>query len=193
MMGETAVLTGGFADPAPASRCVFRALMAALAEPGTVHVVAPLASPPAPFPTALGTIGLTLCDDETPVWLDPTFGESAARWLSFHAGSPSADLAQCAFAFRAAVDVSGLHVGTETYPDRSATLIAPTAFRGTAFTASGPGISGERTIALDLPPAFADTWAANHALFPRGVDAFLVDGDAVMGLPRSTKLTCTSR
>jgi alpha-D-ribose 1-methylphosphonate 5-triphosphate synthase subunit PhnH len=36
-----------------------------------------------------------------------------------------------------------------------------------------------------LPPDFAALWAANHALFPRGVDLMLCAGNDVAALPRS--------
>lgn len=42
--------------------------------------------------------------------------------------------------------------------------------------------------ARGLPADFAAQWAANHAAFPRGVDAFLVAGRCISGLPRSTRL-----
>jgi len=36
-----------------------------------------------------------------------------------------------------------------------------------------------------LPADFAARWAANHALFPRGVDVILCAGTSVAALPRS--------
>lgn len=96
----------------------------------------------------------------------------------------------------------GFALGDDAYPDRSATLVVAVRFGpapdGDAiglvrFVLSGPGIADRREVMLDLPPAFAEAWAANRGLFPRGHDLLLVDGDRVMGLPRTTEITCTSR
>jgi len=42
-----------------------------------------------------------------------------------------------------------------------------------------------------LPADFAAQWAENHAAFPRGVDAYLASADALVGLPRTTRITDT--
>jgi len=36
-----------------------------------------------------------------------------------------------------------------------------------------------------LPDDFASQWAANHALFPRGIDLLLCSGATLAALPRS--------
>lgn len=91
------------------------------------------------------------------------------------------------FAFLPAPDLRGFSVGTDAYPDRSATVVAATRFAGGAFILSGPGIPGrERRVDLSLPGAAIDQLAANRVLYPRGVDLLLLDGDRLMGLPRTT-------
>lgn len=186
-------LEGGFADPPRDAQRTFRAVLAALAEPGTVRRLGGTVRPPAPLPAGIGAILLTLADPETPVFLAPPFAPAAA-WLGFHAGAPvTAERGAARFAVLEAPETDGFPLGTDAYPDRSATLIVPARFAGTVFRLAGPGIPGAREIALSLPPSFADVWGANRALYPRGLDLLLVDGDAVVGLPRTTEVSCTSR
>jgi alpha-D-ribose 1-methylphosphonate 5-triphosphate synthase subunit PhnH len=184
----TAVLEGGLADPARDSQRVFRAVLAAFSEPGTIHTVPPVAHPPEPFPPAMAAVALTLCDGETPVFLDPSFGEAAARWLVFHAGAPTtAERGAARFAFLAEPDLAQFATGDDAYPDRSATVVATACFGGERLTLSGPGIAGAgRIVELSASPALLAALAANRALFPRGIDLLLLDGERLMGLPRST-------
>jgi alpha-D-ribose 1-methylphosphonate 5-triphosphate synthase subunit PhnH len=82
-----------------------------------------------------------------------------------------------------------LRIGTLAYPDESTTLFAPTRFGvGQGLRLTGPGIKDSVTIALDgVDPSF---WQmrAQAIRYPLGFDVYLVDGDRVIGLPRSTKI-----
>ncbi|MBJ3775412.1 phosphonate C-P lyase system protein PhnH [Acuticoccus mangrovi] len=190
---DAAVLEGGFADAARDSQSTFRAILSALSEPGTVHPVTAVAAPPAPLGPAAGAILLTLLDQETPVWLAPAFGAPVREWTTFQTGAPvTEDRAAARFAVLDTPDLAGFDRGSDAYPDRSATLIL-TADGATPFALAGPGVDGRRAAALPLPAAFAETWAENRALFPRGLDLLIVGGEGVIGLPRTTELLCTSR
>lgn len=184
-------LEGGFADAPRQAQATFRAILSALAEPGTVQPLAAAARPPAPLPAEAGAVLLTLADHETPVFLAPAFA-GAAAWLGFHTGAPvTAARAEARFAVLDTPDPTGFPLGTDAYPDRSATLIVPVRLGGTPFVLRGPGIPGERRIALSLAPSFAAVAAANRALYPRGVDVVFVADGAVVGLPRTTEVACT--
>ena len=52
---------------------------------------------------------------------------------------------------------------------------------------TGPGIDGARDMMIALPPEF---WAMRERLcaYPEGFDLLLVDGRAVIGIPRSTQI-----
>ncbi|HTO33208.1 MAG TPA: phosphonate C-P lyase system protein PhnH [Pararhizobium sp.] len=188
---------GAFADPVFQSQSVFKALMDAMARPGTILPLGAAAHPPAPLGAGAGAIALTLCDDGTPVWLSTALAASTVpAWLSFHTGAPLTDVRpEARFAF---VEQGGLvpgfdqfALGTQEYPDRSATLVLEIAALqgGPAFTATGPGIREEITVApAGLPDIFLTLWNENRALFPRGVDLILVAGTDVLCLPRTTKL-----
>jgi alpha-D-ribose 1-methylphosphonate 5-triphosphate synthase subunit PhnH len=193
-------IAAGFSDSVLGAQRVFRAVMDALARPGSILRIAGLPAPPAPLSPAAGAIALTLADYDTPVWLDPPLAAAAevTAWLRFHTGAPvTADPARAAFAFLAdparmpALDAFAL--GTPEFPDRSTTLVLQieSFATGTSLRLSGPGIAGsqEKFSATPLPVDFVAQLAANRALFPRGVDFLLATRDEVAGLPRSVRAT----
>lgn len=191
-------LDGGFAEPVFAAQAVFRALMDALALPGRPRALAALPAAPSDLPPDLAAIALTLCDHDTPLWLDPDLQASAAvtAWLRFHTAAPlveAPDQAQFALATRPALlpPLAQFAQGSDDYPDRSTTVIlALSALHGGPDLAlRGPGIDGEARIAPPgLPADFAAQWDVNRAQFPRGVDLLFVAGGEVLGLPRTTRI-----
>lgn len=181
-------LAGGFANPAHDSARAFRAILTAMARPGTIREVAAGAGP-APLSPAAATVLLVLCDRTTPLYLAPGHDSPALRdWIAFHCASPLVGQAEAAFALG---DWAGLQpldafaAGTPEYPDRSITLIVD----GHDFDAPparlrGPGIRGETSLALPDPAAFR----RNHARFPLGWDAILTSGGRLAAIPRSTEI-----
>lgn len=191
---------GGFVDPVYQSQAVFRAVMDAMARPGSVHAIArETLLPPAPLSPCAAAVALTLCDHDTPVWLDPPLAKAPglAEWLTFHTGAPvTGDSRRAAFAFirhgETLPEFGKFAAGTGEYPDRSITLIVQldSLAGGDAMRLSGPGVLGSRLFAPHpLPNDFVTRWSANNALFPRGVDLVLCSADAVAALPRSTRIT----
>lgn len=192
---DSQTLDGGFADPVMQSQTAFRALMDALANPGTVQALALELAPPAPLSPELGAIALTLCDHDTPVWLDPTLRTDAViSWLRFHTGVPiTSDPVEARFALICDPEfrLADFAQGTDLYPDRSTTLaVALPALDGwTTLELTGPGIAGSTTIEpRGLPDDFLDRWAENRAQFPCGVDLLLVADGQLIGLPRTTRI-----
>ena len=161
--------------------------MHALASPGQiVRLDTPLA-PPAPLFAPAAALLLTLCDFETPVWLDPVLADSAevAAFLRFHTGArlvaSPADAAFAVIADPARMPaLAAFAQGTPDYPDRSTTLILQVeTLAPTAGPLEGPGISGTaRFSAAPLPADFAAQMRANRAAFPCGVDIFFADPHA---------------
>ncbi len=199
MRADADVFDGGFADPVFEAQDVFRRLMNAMARPGTIESVATTARPPAPLSPVSGALALALFDADTPVWLDPTLAGApdVTQWLRFHTGvAITADAATAQFALIADPSrlerLDGFAQGEQAYPDRSTTLIIEvgTLTGGVPMTLTGPGIRTQASIApVGLPETFADQWAANHALFPRGVDVVLASAGGLVALPRTTRLT----
>ena len=192
------MLAQAFANPVLSAQSTFRAILDAMARPG--HVVAlnaDLSAPP-PLSAAGAAVALTLCDHDTPVWLDAELRGNAAvgAWLRFHCGCALVDdPADAAFAL--ACDAAGLpcfdafNIGTADYPDRSAMILLQvhSLSSGTSLTLTGPGIRDHAVLRAEpLPPDIADRMAANRRLFPRGIDLLLVAPTAVAALPRSVRI-----
>lgn len=192
---DLARLAPGFADPGLESQRLFRRLMEAMARPGRIESAAEAPAPPPGIERAAGGILLTLCDQETPLWLPRRLaGSDAASWLRFHTGAPfTDDPAEAAFALAAPADLpslSSFSMGDPKYPDRSTTLVLdlPGLSVGGGVRLEGPGIATEALIAPQgLEAGF---WAERDdlaALFPCGLDLILAAGDAFVCLPRTTR------
>jgi alpha-D-ribose 1-methylphosphonate 5-triphosphate synthase subunit PhnH len=184
----------GFADPVFDSQRIFRALLAALAEPGRVLPIRPGCVPPAGLGAAAVSVVLALCDGDTPLWLGPSM-RNAADFFRFHTGAPIVGAVDDAvFALTAAAErppLAALHAGTSDYPDRSATLVlAVSEFATTSgWRVSGPGVDGVRTFRPQpIEDEFLAEWSKNHARFPLGIDILFAARDCVAGLPRSAGL-----
>ena len=185
-------LSAGFADPVSDAQASFRALLDAMSRPGQVHRVTNTQAPP-PLANATGATILTLVDHQTTLWLDPA-AASAERWITFHTGAPIAPAANSAeFVLALSLpDLASLALGSDEAPETAATVIlqVQSLSRGDRFTLAGPGLREPAILAVQgLPPGFASLWAANHALFPRGIDLILCAGDHLAALPRSITVT----
>lgn len=197
MIGHTESLDGGFPDAVTHAQTVFRAVMDAMAQPGTLGVVEVPVAPPAPLGIAAGALLLTLCDHDTPIWVTPVLAKSAlSGWIGFHTGaSVTSTKSDAKFAFVEAgapfPSLAQFALGTQEYPDRSTTLVVEVASLegGKPLQLTGPGIRETATIAPKaLPETFLRQWADNRALFPRGVDVVLTAGRRFIALPRTTMI-----
>jgi len=190
---DYAGLAPGFADPVHDAQACFRAVLDATAHPGRIVTVAGVLPDGAALGPAARAIGLTLCDIDTPIWLDAA-SAAEAGYLAFHCGAPQApSLAEARFGFiadpGALPPLADFALGTDEYPERSATLVIEVA--GLAENAGailrGPGILGERRLAVSgLPARFWAERAALAELFPRGLDVLFTSGRRLAALPRST-------
>jgi alpha-D-ribose 1-methylphosphonate 5-triphosphate synthase subunit PhnH len=182
----------GFADPVADSQACFRALLDAMSRPGTLREAGAGLAPPAPLAPATAAALLTLVDGDAPLWLDEA-AAPAWDWLAFHCGAARAGSPDEA-AFACALDMprlSALPAGGDAEPEASATLVLQvTALdEGRAYRLSGPGLRvPARLQVAGLPDDFAAQWAANHALYPRGVDLVLCAGARLCALPRSVRI-----
>lgn len=191
-------IVAGFDHEAFGSQAVFRVALDALSHPGRVFDMPRDTALPRQGHGAAAALLLGLLDADTTLWLSPTLANSdAAAWLRFHTGCPIVSKATAAqFVWVAQGDdmpqLSSLQLGSDAYPDQSATCVIEVdslQTDATAWRLQGPGIASERHLQVDgLPLDFVAQWADNHASFPRGVDVFLATATQVAGLPRTTRI-----
>lgn len=186
-----------FTDPVLQSQRVFRALLSAMAEPGTIHALdVSIDAPRGVMPASILAL-LALADKETPVWIGGDAGRDIGAYLRFHTGCPIASaLGEAQFALlpvgAPAQPLASFNPGDERYPDRSATVVVecPALDGGLSRRWSGPGIRGARAMSVVAP--FAEFWPEvrrNNAESPLGVDMILASGRCIVGLPRSTSVS----
>ena len=191
-------LEGGFADPVMQSQTCFRAIMDALANPGTVQKVITPVLVRSPLTPELASTLLTLADHDTSIWLDDILraDREVLDYLNFHTGAPVVrEPGRAVFAFATSAEhlpnLDQFNLGTQEYPDRSTTIVlaVEALTGGETLITRGPGIKDHGHIGpIGLPGDFVKQWSANRALFPRGVDLLLVAPGQVMGLPRTTRI-----
>ena len=197
-MTTVAELPAGFADKVLSAQSTFRSVMDAMARPGSLQRIVADVGAPTSMMRGTAAIALTLFDHDTPIWLDRTMAATSdvAKWLKFHSGAPViADSSVCSFALvglgneMPALDRFSL--GSNEYPDRSTTLIlqVESLTEGRGYELCGPGIDGTAILQASIEPAdLFEQLAVNAKLFPRGLDVVLVHDDAVVAIPRSTRL-----
>ncbi len=197
-MTTVAELPAGFADKVLSAQSTFRSVMDAMARPGSVQRIAATAGTPAALMRGTAAIALTLFDHDTPVWLDAWMSETSdvAKWLKFHTSAPViADSSISSFALIGDPEnlpaLDRFAFGSNEYPDRSTTLIlqVESLTQGPALELRGPGIDGTAVLQVSLQPHdLFERLAINATLFPRGIDVVLVHDDAIVAIPRTTRL-----
>jgi alpha-D-ribose 1-methylphosphonate 5-triphosphate synthase subunit PhnH len=193
---ELAGMTPGFPDLTLGAQEAFREILEAMARPGRVADLSAAPVPPAGLGRAAASVLLTLADRDTPLWADPALPESALDWLRFHTGARrTAEAREAAFALIVAPGstptLDAFDTGDPKFPDRSATLVfdLPSLAGGPALTLTGPGIRNSATVAPQgLPEDFWTHRASLAPLYPAGLDLVLAAGDALVCIPRTTRV-----
>src|SRR5690242_9130223 len=182
----------GFADPVTDAQATFRAVLDAMARPGTIYRAGEHLAAPAPLDRVTAAVLLTLVDHETPLWVDAA-AAPACGWLAFHCGAALVQEPHAAhFAVALSLpDLAQFSAGSHEAPEGSATVIlqVPALASGTRYRLSGPGLRESKVLFVNgLPPHFVAQWQQNRALFPRGVDIILCAGTTLTALPRSVSI-----
>ncbi|MBO6519550.1 MAG: phosphonate C-P lyase system protein PhnH [Rhodospirillales bacterium] len=189
------MLLKGFDDPVDAGGRAFRALLDAMANPGTPFSITCPAEHPAQLSDAAAAVLLTVSDYATPVWLaDDIASTDVQSYIRFHSAAPlTDDPAAAVFAVVAQgfepLMATRFNTGTEDYPDRSTTVIVECAgfTGGTPVQLAGPGIEGTTRFAPHgVPLGFWEEMQMNNAGFPLGIDVILTAPGHVCAIPRST-------
>lgn len=185
----------GFDEPVDAAQRVFRGILDALSRPGRIVTLPSPVSVPAPLDAAAASIGLSLLDAETRIFL-PAGCVAAGSWLRFHTGCRLArSPAEADFVVvpsgTVCPDLGTLRLGSDEAPHRSAMLVVSVAHleSGTGHRLSGPGIDGEARLKIDgIESCVLDQRANLMPLFPRGIDIVFACGAQIAALPRTTRL-----
>lgn len=197
-MTTIAELPPGFVDKVLSAQSTFRSVMDAMARPGSVQRIVPMAGSPGLMMRGTAAIALTLFDHDTPLWLDARMAENTdvVKWLKFHTGAPVVEDSSIA-SFALISDgvllptLERFALGTNEYPDRSTTVIVQVESldSGRGFELRGPGIDGVGTLQASIKPFdLFERLRFNEALFPRGIDVVLVADDSVVAIPRTTRV-----
>jgi alpha-D-ribose 1-methylphosphonate 5-triphosphate synthase subunit PhnH len=172
------------------SQAVFRVLLHSLSRPGRVFQLPTPDSGPGIVPLALAVIGSKIAVANNPDW--------QARICRATGASP-ADLAEASlvaiYAKADAETISRLRRGSAAAPEDGAKVglacnaLTEGAKGETTIELTGPGVKGRRLLGVDgVGREVFDALRAANAMFPAGVDVWLVDElGRVAGLPRSTR------
>lgn len=175
------------------SQQVFRAVLAALAEPGSpVDLPETGAVPPALLPVlALADLSTGVCVLEDP---EQRWSEAVATATS--APLWPAEMARLVAALRPVTtdEVRSLCRGSAHTPEDGATVtigVRDVAGGPRRWRLSGPGIDGHAVLApVGLPDGFLAARADAVGGYPAGIDVLLVTDDGrIVGMPRTTTIT----
>lgn len=195
--GPAAIPAPGFADPTREAQTTFRAVLEALARPGSSFALTGPLQTPAALGPALGAVLLTLLDEECTAWLGGSLAHDleVEAWLAFHTGvRRTLEASRAGFVVTtpaALPQICELAQGSDEDPHASATVVLDV--RGCTgphrWRATGPGIDGQAMLRAPWARAgFLEQWDRNTATFPRGVDLLVVGEGSVSALPRTTRL-----
>jgi alpha-D-ribose 1-methylphosphonate 5-triphosphate synthase subunit PhnH len=186
-------------DPVHDSQAVFRALLDAMARPGTV-VPLPARAQDAPIEAWGAAILLTLCDHDTRLAVALEAGSAdLLRYIQQRVATPAvppeeADILLTAASVCTPELLLRLPRGTLGFPDQSALAILLVDALGLGplrLGLEGPGCPPGVTLAIQgCPWSLLAARAAAVAGYPCGIDLLFVDAAGqVAALPRSTTVT----
>jgi alpha-D-ribose 1-methylphosphonate 5-triphosphate synthase subunit PhnH len=79
--------------------------------------------------------------------------------------------------------------GCDLYPDEGATVVLRASFgTGARLRLTGPGVKGAVEVQIGGLPDGVWTRRAESMRYPMGFDLLMLDGDQIIGLPRSTSI-----
>jgi alpha-D-ribose 1-methylphosphonate 5-triphosphate synthase subunit PhnH len=181
----------GFQDPIHDTQQTFRALLEALALPGSRQATVPI-TPPVGLMPSCAAAALTLFDLETTIWLQPGWSDDVPGWLLFHTGCQLTN--QPAAADFAVIwnpmtlpDLATFRWGTSEAPEASTSLLIQCSAwtGGPRVRLDGPGILGELAVEVPLSADFWSQWQTMTQHYPLGLDVWCCHDQHVMGLPRT--------
>jgi len=185
----------GLTDPVGQAAQVFRVLLSAMAQPARAcDIDLGLACVGRAHPASLAIL-LTLADTDTPVCLVGSAEVELGSFLRFHCGCPLAAHPQNAALGLISEPLLACRafefpIGTDEYPDTSATVILEVSslVAGPRQTIKGPGIRSSVEFAPAVHAEFWSAWYTNTQLYPCGIDIIFTCANQIAALPRSSRL-----
>ena len=186
----------GFASEVFDSQMVFRQILNAMANPGTIMDIGIALCSPESLHRASGAILLTLLDFETLLWSDLGNNSKAVKWIKFHTGTPYTNIKDKSL-FALCTDYDNLedpeffNQGTIESPHQSTTLIIQT--KGIdnreSIRLTGPGIKAQAFLRVQgVKELFLDQRAEIFKNYPLGIDMIFVCGSTFAAIPRTSRV-----
>lgn len=204
-MNQTALLTP-FVDTTTQSQQVFRQLLKAMSEPGTIIDLSDFASINTNtflYPT-IWSIVQSLLDSETTVYLSPALAKpEAIQSIQFYTDAGVVDDAkQSGFAMISVEEftsIADFNCGTVITPHISTTLLiqvddiveqGEVADSDISLKLTGPGIRDSHLMSVaGLQPFHCELLKSNHGLYPCGLDIIFCSPTKISAVARSTSIT----
>lgn len=190
----------GFQEPVTDAQQVFRSLLKVMSEPGVIEPLDQAEGLDTLCPAGFASC-LALLDASTKLFLNGSLDtDQVAKNLSFHTGCRLTEtLSEADFVLCRAdqlPQLDQLKLGSAEYPDRGCTLLvqvdqlADTALpESTVLRLQGPGIPGQRTLAISsLPRELIHYLTGRPDPFPLGLDIVLLADNVVTAIPRTTRV-----
>ena len=177
-----------FSEKSINSSIAFRSLVNATSYPGRTFQINKL-NKPSVLSNAAATILITLCDNESNVYLSKDYSTDEVKdWLIFNTGAIVSDKQSADFAvgdWESLLPLDEFKTGVPEYPERSATLIIEESnYNKIQCNINGPGIKDKLQIDLPNPELFIK----NSHLYPLGLDFYFTNDLKILSIPRSTKI-----
>ncbi|MDO6765124.1 phosphonate C-P lyase system protein PhnH [Agarivorans sp. 1_MG-2023] len=196
-------IESGFIDGIHNAQQCFRYILKALSEPGTVVT---LNKHPgfSPLNAAASQIIMSLCDQQTGVYLSSALAESRdgleQAWhnLAFHNGVSSTPMEEADYLVVSGIEDLNLQrvkAGTDASPELSASvLVQTTGFdKGPRFRLSGPGIKHSVELQLgELSDSLVNYLLKPSHRYPLGIDFMFCHQQSLVAISRTTKLELIS-
>ncbi len=179
------------------TQAVFRKMLAAVAQPGSIMDMGIDLTTPGSIHPAAGAILLTLLDFETLFYSDLETGSEDIQWIKFHTGCPCTKAREKAL-FALLSDHDGIYdpedfnQGTLESPHRSATVLVQTGAihnRGGSLALTGPGIRTKTF--LELGGVRESFWVKRNEMYqsyPLGIDMVFICDTQFVAVPRTSKV-----
>lgn len=177
-----------FSEKSINSSIAFRSLVNATSYPGRTFQTNKI-DKPGILSNAAATILITLCDNESNVYLSKEYDTDEVRdWLIFNTSASISNKQNADFVigpWESLLPLNEFKIGVPEYPERSATLIIEgSKYKKVKCNINGPGIKNKLDIDLPNPELLIE----NNNLYPLGLDFYFTMDLEILSIPRSTKI-----